>query len=378
MSLLARLYGRLPAWAAPIFYVWFGTRVAILIAAWVAAQLSEHGWMKHRSGSQYGIGSVLGSWDAKWYLTISQNGYPTEIRGQSPLGFFPFVAMVMRFAREIGLPPMAFAVLAANIAALLALWAVAALTEELFDLAIATRTGIYIALSPGGAALALAYTEAFALALGVAAVVMLRRGHLVPAAILGLLVGTTRGQGFLFALPMLGAVLARPPGWRARLPALLVAGTPVIGMLGYFTYLYVHTGDFLAYSDAQRRGWARTSPGFEGLQRAYSNARYHLDPEHIEPWYLRDVVVTVFYLAMLVIAAIRRMPWEWVLFGFAIILLPLAAGSVAGIARYGMLALPVFWVVAQAGRWGIVDATWRYAGLAIIVANVMWLPIRWP
>lgn len=365
-------------WLLAVLAAWAGSRVAIIAVAWAAGKLSENHWVRERASSGYGVVSLLSSWDARWYVSIANDGYATAVNGQNNLGFFPLVGMIMRAGGLIGLGPGATGVAAANLACLAGLCAIAALTTEYFGPEIGARAAIYTALSPASAVLAMAYSEAFTLALGVGAVLALRRRRLVLAVLLGLAVGLSRGQGFLYALPLAVTALRLDGGWRVRLPALAVAATPGLALLGFMVYLHKHTGSAFAYADAQRAGWSRVNPSIDGLVKAWDNAWHFLDSRRIEPWYLRDALATALYLVLLAIAAVRRMPLEWVVFGFAIVLLPLAAGSVAGVGRYGLLALPIFWVLAWFGRSRSFDRIYCIVGPALIALNVLWLPFRWP
>ena len=61
------------------------------------------------------------------------------------------------------------------------------------------------------------------------------------------------------------------------------------------------------------------------------------------------------------------------MFGLLTILLPLSTGRYAGIARYGLLALPVFWALAWLG--GRYPRLWRVylvVGPAVGVLQVVW------
>ena len=81
---------------------------------------------------------------------------------------------------------------------------------------------------------------------------------------------------------------------------------------------------------------------------------------------------TVGYLAA-IIGVARRVPVEWTVFALLTILLPLSTGRYAGIARYGLLALPVFWALAFLG--GRFPRLWRVylvVGPAVGVLQVVW------
>ena len=200
----------------------------------------------------------------------------------------------------------------------------------------------------------------------------LTRGRLALALALGIACGLTRPQGFAFVLPLVVAA------WRLPVPrrpfALAAAAGPVAGLALFAVYLHVHAGDALAYTHAQEGPFqARTSPGLHGLVVAV-RLQYQRLIDGVRPWEVRDLAATVGYLGLLAVAAWRRLPWEWVALGAISLLLPLAAGSMAGTSRYALLALPVFWLLARAARWQLLVAL----SAAGFVANLLWLPTHWP
>ena len=109
--------------------------------------------------------------------------------------------------------------LTANVAALVYLTALAALTRrETGDESAARRVVWLAALAPGAVALALPYTEALAGALAVGMFVALRSRTLWAAAACGFLSGLARPTGILLAAPA-AIELLRPDGtgrWTAR------------------------------------------------------------------------------------------------------------------------------------------------------------------
>ena len=132
-------------------------------------------------------------------------------------------------------------------------------------------------------------------------------------------------------------------------------------------YLWVRTGTPLAFQDAQRKFWFRRSPELAALdaltERISLRRDFILSPS---PY------LTVGYLAAIAGIA-RRVPVEWTLFGLLTILMPLSTGRYAGIARYGLLALPAFWALALLG--GRFSRLWRVylvLGPALGAFEVVW------
>jgi hypothetical protein len=68
----------------------------------------------------------------------------------------------------------------------------------------------------------------------------------------------------------------------------------------------------------------------------------------------------------------------WVAAGALMVLLPLETGSFISVARFGLLALPVFWGAAVLARRPVIDWTLRIVSAALLVAFVVTLPLIFP
>jgi hypothetical protein len=168
----------------------------------------------------------------------------------------------------------------------------------------------------------------------------------------------------LFVLPLAGAAFRAGGPLVARLVA--VAG-PAIGLGAFAAYLQARTGSALAFQEAQRKFWFRRSPGPAAAKALVQRISLERDfVASLSPY------LTVGYLGAIAGVA-RRIPVEWTIFALLTILLPLSTGRYAGIARYGLLALPVFWALAWLG--GRFPRGWRaylVLGPALGVLQVVW------
>jgi hypothetical protein len=68
----------------------------------------------------------------------------------------------------------------------------------------------------------------------------------------------------------------------------------------------------------------------------------------------------------------------WVLGGALVLVLPLFSGSLESEARFGLLALPVYWGLALVSRRRVVELSLRLGSLALLVTWVILLPYLWP
>src|SRR5205807_3789541 len=119
-----------------------------------------------------------------------------------------------------------------------------------------------------------------------------------------------------------------------------------------------------AWSKAER-AWGR-SFRLDGFVAAFGQLPARNGSDH---WILRDALFCLVYVVLLAIALRAGIPKGWVLAGALMVLLPLETGSFISVARFGLLALPMFWGLAVATRrreldWGLRAVS--LAGLATL------------
>ncbi len=345
----------------PVLVAWALTRVVYLAAAEWSARRVAAGDAPVRYPAEH-FWDTLVAWDGLRYLDVSRVLYPATLAEQH--GFFPLVPLIVRGLDEVGIPPVAGGLVLANLAGLAGLLAVVAVTSHLLGDTVATRTGVALACFPLSYVLSMLYSEPFALAAGFGAVALVQRRRFWAAVPLGIAVGLSRSNGVLFVLPLAAAALRAGGPLAARLFAV---AAPAIGLGAFAAYLQARTGSALAFQDAQRKFWFRRSPGFAAAKALVQ--RISLDKDFVASL---SPYLTVGYLAAIVGVA-RRIPPEWTLFALLTILLPLSTGRYAGIARYGLLALPVFWALAWLGlRYARLWRVYLVVGPALGVLQVVW------
>lgn len=266
------------------------------------------------------------AWDAVHYLRIARAGYPA-VASAADDGFFPLLPALLRLAggsdwAAVGL---------AFVFGLAGLVVLAALTTRVLGREAAVRVTWVAAFWPAALVLSAVYTEGLFLALGAGALWAAWRGRAPWAAGLGLAAGLLRPNGVMLALPLL---LLLPAG-RARLAAL----APVAGAAAFAAYLWMLTGDPLAFAGSQAANHS-VLPG-RPLARL-------LTPDSGE-------LVGLGFLVLAAVAAI----WLWrqpqlgawrtagPLTVLALLAAPLASGSLASFGRYTMVAFPIFWAVQR-------------------------------
>ncbi|HXD69377.1 MAG TPA: hypothetical protein VN615_05920, partial [Gaiellales bacterium] len=130
--------------------------------------------------------------------------------------------------------------------------------------------------------------------------------------------------------------------WKAYLPLLLMPAAE----LAFFLYLGWRTGNFMANPDAQERGWGR---GVSILPWVVVHTLWH---DVIEGGHLRFLIhigFTLLWCALFYKAWRMKMPGEYLIFAALALLLPTSGGLLVSMGRFGMVAFPLFWALAE---WG--------------------------
>jgi hypothetical protein len=364
------------AWLPSVVLAWAGSRLLILAGVMAGQHLARDGRISTGLGADPSrLIGLLASWDSRYYLDVARLGYP-KTPAAADNGFFPLLPMIMRGLREAGIDPAWGAVILTNLVALVALAALAQLTTDIFgDERLAGRTAVLLAFSPGAITLAMAYTEAWAIATGIGAALALSRGRGVTALLLGLACGLMRPQGFMYVVPLIAIA------WhQGRVRRLWAASGPVIGLGAFALYARIHTGDVLAYQHAQESNtWLRTEPGFTGLSAAIHRTLRKLRQNGPQWWEIRDLVWSIASPILAVAGWFRGVPLAWVIQGLLVVLVPIAAGALNGVSRYAILAPAIFWPLAMlAGRGRGWYAVLGVGLAAMLALNAVWLPTHWP
>jgi len=80
---------------------------------------------------------------------------------------------------------------------------------------------------------------------------------------------------------------------------------------------------------------------------------------------------TVLWCGLFYQAWRMRIPGEYLIFAALLILLPTTGGLLVSIGRFGMVAFPLFWALADLGEDGRVDTLVKTASPMLLAALVM-------
>jgi hypothetical protein len=232
-----------------------GSRLITAVAVGLAAMASHQSYQR-----------ILTVWDGRWYERIALHGYPHAVpqgdfyhhtgrQVQSAIAFFPLYPLLVRGLDKVfpGGADVAGAVLSLLIGALatVLVWVVA---EKVTDRKVADRAAVLFAFSPGAFVLTLVYAEGLLVLLSAACLLALLERRWVLAGVLAALAGATRPNATAVMLACAwaaGVAVWKHREWRAAAAPALAP----LGMLGFFAFLWWHTGEPLIWFRVESQGW---------------------------------------------------------------------------------------------------------------------------
>ncbi len=292
------------------------------------------------------IASTLGRYDASWYRWMALHGYDrggAHGHHADVAAFSPLFPAAYRVASVLPGPMSVWGSLLSSCLFAAGLCLLHSLTRIELDSPTADRTVLYLAIFPMTFVFSLPYSESLFLVLTVAcfALCTADRGWAAGAAAAGMVL--TRPVGIAIIPALAWRAHARRTGWRGAAPALL----PTVAQIALVTYLAWHTGDPLAQLHAQQHGWHRS------LSSPPAVLAHTIWVELIQAHHARaaiDVSFMSLWLALFVHCVRLHFPGEYLVFVALAILIPIAGGLIISAGRFGLVAFPLFWALADMGR----------------------------
>lgn len=352
---------------------WLAGRALVLATAFGVDAFGPRGFLRYDEHAH--VFGLLDAWDGRWYRMVAADGYLLVPGRQSDPAFFPLYPLLLRAVHTLGIGYAAAGLLISNVALLVALLALHALSRELLGARLAHRTTVYAAVFPLGYVFSMAYPEsvvlgAIALA-GLAAV----RGRWWIAAVCAAAAALARPEGVFVALPIVATAWRRrrelSPVERGLAVGAVVA--PAAALASFPAYLDRVLHDPLAWNRAEHAWGRHFSP--LGFVKAFTHLPSTLAQN---PGLARDVVALFVYLGLLAAARRASAPWPWLLAALAVVVLPVFSGSFDSIGRFGLLAPPLFWGLAWLGRGRRADLAIRTASLVLLVVATTTVPFVFP
>jgi hypothetical protein len=279
-------------------------------------------------------------YDCNAYERLALNGYEARPAGfdkgdANNWAFFPLYSMMVWAINRLTGASMLFA--GSVLTSLLTVWA-CILSWPLFDRKFRAYFlfCFFLFLGPTSYYFSTLYTEALFILLTVAGFVLLRQRDYVMAGFAGAFMSATRSTGLVFALAILISALQdhlRDGGtvwhfvrtiWKRT--DLMVAVTMVpVGVCCLAVYMYLHTGDALAFVHIQR-AWGRafTDP-FSNLYVALT-MQFTNGYKGFISTDLAFGLSAVFGILLSGVMAWKG-KWDWALFTLAGVLLPLSTNT---------------------------------------------------
>jgi Gpi18-like mannosyltransferase len=283
--------------------------------------------------------------DAWYYRQIAATGYEPPTSDAKPKNTWAFFPLYPFFLKALGGTSDVFwtlAVFVSNAALLGALFAIAAASRAMGASDDDTERAVwYVALFPTSYFFSLPMTESLFLFLSAAAFLAAARQRWPVAGILGALAAATRVIGIC----LLPALLLLPLQRRQRLSTqqLWLLAIP-LSLLAFVAYLYIHTGDPLAFVHAQTLWGRSTAPRF-GM--TFPNSGLAVS----KPW--NFVALNAAAATLMIVAGfwfLVRRQWSYAAYTLLSAVVPLSSGSLQSMARYALVDFPLFYWLSAVGR----------------------------
>ena len=305
----------------------------------------------------------LTSWDGNRHIGIATHGYRGMVDGYPDRATYPgYPALIRAIMPLTGDDARVAALLASNLAFLLALIALFALSVRHVDPGRAVLSLWFLALAPGAGAFALSYSESLFLLLSVSAFLAVETRHDWLGGIAIALATITRVPGILLVLPLLMLIIDRDgrrpsPAWVPLLLAPLALG-------GLFGYHWWSSGDFLASVSAQS-SWAALPAPADGPDLTWLAMI-------VTALYMGILLAYVFLFVYFRHDRIRPAYWAVAIISVASVFF---AGRWLSAPRYLAVGWPFDWVLAsRRSRIGTVVVLVTFATLQVLF---LWLAFAW-
>lgn len=312
--------------------MWAAAHLAFLVLAWAAA------WVYRGQLSHAPLTGLFEQWDAVWLRNIAQHGYFSAQSRPHSVAFFPGYPIVLAGAHLV-LRNWTVSELAVPVVA--GCFAVVSLTR----LAGNRRAVAYLLAMPAAVFLMTGYAESLFLALAIPAWRAATRGRWWRAALLAGLAGLVRPDG-LYLIPALAVMAATGPRGH-RLANAAKACLAFAGPAVYEIYLYVCTGSWDAWREANQAGWGlHEATPWHALITTWHYAFGHLFAAgYAFEYQLELAAMAVMVLVTIGFAACRRWP-EAVYCGLAAVTLGTQTWYQTG-PRTLLLLFPVYIALAR-------------------------------
>lgn len=347
------------------------------------------------------------AWDSEYYISIALKGYDdpavdlvadekSGVEWSKNYAFFPLYPLGIRlFSWALtpftdSLTDVARATLAGVMVSLLgALAASISLYDILrdeMDESGRLRAVFYLLVFPSAAFLGMVYTEGFFIGIVFTALALNRRGNWFVASLVAALAPWTRAVGAALFVPLvftwLLVFLKKLLGeyWTWRSPFAYISFREVLDWklafqglfaffpaISYFAWRNSHLGDGW---EVIQQFFGRVEFGFQQTLDAYE---WQLEHAALNPQSQVYFALEFFCLALAVLTCLfylRKDP-AIALFGLAVTLLSAVSGGGQGLSRYMLPVMPMYIVLARAGRNPVFDRIWTILSVFFMALSAL-------
>ncbi|MBW4029433.1 MAG: hypothetical protein HIU57_01985 [Acidobacteria bacterium] len=354
--------------SAPALGIFVASRILVLGVFALVARVQHHA-----------LGHYLTRWDSRWYLEIARRGYADAIphghgaAAQVDLGFFPLLPTLIRFAHvltRLSLPLAGEVVtsVAAAAAAVAAWW----LVRDHFGESVATRATVLIFFSPAAVVFSFVYSEGLIITLASITLLALSRHRWIVAGVAAALATACDPVASAIFVP---CALAAYTSWRGErdVRAWWAPGLAPLGIIGFFAYLWWHTGSPFSWYLAQRAGW-QAGPMGTGIFYAIYRLSVHGVNDLNSLFKTGALVATI---GVVVLWRRRRPPLTWSVYAGTVLLFGFLSPIVAISPRLLLRGFPLFAIVAAGVSRQRFYVIVTLSALALCVLTVASTTIAW-
>lgn len=354
--------------SVPAVGIYVASRVFVLTVLALVARAHHHA-----------LGHYLTRWDSRWYLEIARHGYAEAIPhghgavAQVDLGFFPLLPMLIRLTHlltRLSFPLAGEVVtfVAGGTAAVGVWWMV----RDRYGEVVATRTTALVFFSPAAVVFSLVYSEGLVITLASITLLALGRRRWILAGVAAALATACDPVASAIIVP---CAVAAYGDWRREHDARAwwAPALAPLGIIGFFVFLWWHTGSPFSWYLAQRAGW---QAGPMGTGVFYAIYRLCVHGVHdLNSLFKTGALLGV--IGVIVVWRRLRPPLVWSVYAGAVLLFGLLSPIVAISPRLLLRGFPLFAIVAAGVSRPRFYVIVTLSAIALCVLSVASTTIAW-
>lgn len=292
-------------------------------------------------------------WDSGWYLSIAQNGYEFVSGQESRAGFFPLYPLLVKTFSYLFVDIRLTGFIISNLALLFAAtYLYRLMLVETKDDSIASKTVLFMLISPLSFFFSIFYTEGLFIFLIIAACYYARTRQWLFAALAGFFATLTKILGILILIPIaieyfefdfksIKTNLYKLRNVQKDFLYLLIVP---LALLFYMLYLQFEVGDALAFVHAQS-AWNRK---FVLFIKTWANI------DNFAPFYRHvykaSIIIAVVSLGYLIY---KRMRLSYIVYAIVFLFMILSSNNAECLPRYISAIFPIYMGMGMISERGV-------------------------